>query len=28
VDDDYLAGPLRQISGADPSALGPHEMRP
>jgi hypothetical protein len=27
VDDDYLAGPLHQISGADPSALGPREMR-
>jgi hypothetical protein len=27
VDDDYLAGPLHQISGADPSALGAREMR-
>ena len=27
VDDDHLAGPLHQISGADPSALGPREMR-
>jgi hypothetical protein len=27
VDDDHLSGPLHQISGADPSALGPREMR-
>ena len=27
VDDDHLAGPLHQISGVDPSALGPREMR-
>jgi len=27
VDDDHLAGPLHQISGTDPSALGPREMR-
>ena len=26
-DDDHLAGPLHQISSADPSALGPREMR-
>ena len=27
MDDDHLTGPLHQISGADPSALGPREMR-
>jgi hypothetical protein len=27
VDDDHLSGPLHQLSGADPSALGPREMR-
>ena len=26
VDDDYLAGPLHQVSRADPSAMGPREM--
>jgi hypothetical protein len=27
VDDDHLTGPLHQINGADPRAMGPREMR-
>ena len=28
MDENHLSGPLYQISGADPSALGPRERRP